>query len=144
MRKNPLQIKQKRIKVIGSSLVIRGNATIEASVAPENDTFTRLIDSALDSVNGKRVGYIDLVEKIMRYFVPSVFILSAAAALAWYGYFSPGNLDKAVRCAVAIMMVACPCAMSLAVPLAVTGAVSCCLKNGILELSRKKCSLDTF
>ena len=93
--------------MFGASLFIRGNATIEASVAPENDTFTRLIDSALDSVNGKRVGYIDLVEKVMRYFVPSVFILSAAAALAWYGYFSPGNLDKAVRCAVAIMMVAC-------------------------------------
>lgn len=125
-------------KVIGSSLVIRGNATIEASVAPENDTFTRLIDSALDSVNGKRVGYIDLVEKVMRYFVPSVFILSAAAALAWYGYFSPGNLDKAVRCAVAIMMVACPCAMSLAVPLAVTGAVSCCLKNGIFVCDEGK------
>lgn len=125
-------------KVTGSSLAIRGSAVIEAAVSPGEDSFTRLIDSALDSAGGKKLSYIDLVERLMRYFVPAVFAAAAVAALIWYGYAAPGDLDKAVRCAVAVMMVACPCAMSLAVPLAVTGAVCCCLKNGIFVCDEGK------
>jgi len=70
-----------------------------------------------------------VADRVAAVFVPSMILLAALTFAFWF-FFS--GIDDAVRFAVAVLVVACPCAMGLAVPTAVVVATGKAASGGIL------------
>src|SRR5208283_1320158 len=78
-------------------------------------------------------------------FVPAVLVLAAVTFVAWF--FAGRGLEFALANTVAVLVVACPCAMGLAVPAALTVAVGRGAQLGVLfkggEALERLAHLDT-
>ena len=67
-----------------------------------------------------------LADEIARYFVPAVLVLAALTALGWVltgqglqGMFASMHLQRGMDATIAVLIVACPCALGLATPVAI-------------------------
>ena len=69
-----------------------------------------------------------LADRVAQVFVPGVLILAALVALAWW----PSGPDRAFWVALSVLVVTCPCALSLATPAALTAATGGLLRRGLL------------
>lgn len=82
-----------------------------------------------------------IVDRVSAWFVPFVLFVSLATLLGWL-VIQKSSVDTAVLHAVAVLVVACPCALGLAAPMAVTIAVGIAGRRGILIRDPK--SLETM
>jgi len=73
-----------------------------------------------------------LVNQVARYFVPTVLLVSVVTFIAWGVWGEPPRLAHALVNAVAVLIIACPCALGLATPLAIMVGVGRGAENGIL------------
>ena len=96
-----------------------GEATVLAQI-------TRMVEQA----QGSRAPMERLADRASAVFVPVVLILAAVTFGAWY--FLAHSLALAMANTVAVLVIACPCAMGLAVPAALTVAVGRGAQLGIL------------
>jgi Cu+-exporting ATPase len=71
-----------------------------------------------------------LADRVSRWFVPTVILLSLMTAAAWL--LAGGTGAQAAAAAVAVLLIACPCAMGLAVPAAVMVATGRAARMGVL------------
>lgn len=72
----------------------------------------------------------DLADRVASIFVPAVVAFAVIAFLAWI-IFS-GSLAAAMTAAVAVLIIACPCAIGLAVPMSIMVGVGRAARNGVL------------
>jgi Cu+-exporting ATPase len=87
---------------------------------------TRMVEQAQSS----RAPLERLADRASSIFVPSVLLLAALTFLGWY--YTAHSLQLALASTVAVLVIACPCAMGLAVPAALTVAVGRGAQMGIL------------
>jgi Cu+-exporting ATPase len=73
-----------------------------------------------------------LVNRVARYFVPTVVLVSAVTFVAWVAWGPEPRLAHALVNAVAVLIIACPCALGLATPLAVMVGVGRGAESGVL------------
>lgn len=71
-----------------------------------------------------------LVDKVSRVFVPTVLLLALATLIGWWLYGAP--LETALINAVAVLVIACPCALGLATPTAIMAGTGVAARHGIL------------
>ncbi|MFC0386247.1 heavy metal translocating P-type ATPase [Muricoccus vinaceus] len=83
-----------------------GSATVLARI-------TRLVEEA----QGGKLPIQALADRVTRWFVPAVMVVAAAAFAGWM--LAGAGLAQALVAAVAVLIIACPCAMGLATPVAV-------------------------
>jgi len=96
-----------------------GEDTVLAAVA-------RLLDRAL--AEKPRVAL--LADRAARWFVLGVLLVAAGAAIAWHAV----DPSRALWIAIAVLVVTCPCALSLATPVALTAATSRLTRLGLLVI----------
>ncbi|TVR87449.1 MAG: cadmium-translocating P-type ATPase [Saprospirales bacterium] len=116
--------------LVGASLLVNGNVTIKAT-AVGGDSFLgkliKLVKSAQNSKSGLQI----LADKISAVFVPLVILISILTfTISWFLVQIP--LQNAIMNSVAVLVIACPCAMGLATPTAVMVGVGRAAKLGIL------------
>ena len=87
-----------------------------------------IIDAVVDA-QGTAAPIEALTDRVSKIFVPSILALSIATGLIWHFAF---NAPKAVIYAIDVLVIACPCALGLATPLAVVAATGIGSKNGLL------------
>ena len=131
-------VKKTGDSVTGASLLIRGSAVIRLTEVRENSFFSRLMRSSVSALRDRGQSGADALGRIMAFFVPAVFAVAVVSSGVWYAFVAPGDLGKAVRVAVSVMMVACPCAFSISAPLSIANAMSCMLGHGIFVADLSK------
>ncbi len=89
-----------------------------------------------------------LADLVAAYFVQTVIVIAIVTALVWWFYGPEPRLAYALVNAVAVLIIACPCAVGLATPISITVAMGQGALNGILfrnaEAVEKLRDVDTL
>jgi P-type Cu+ transporter len=105
-------------RVIGGTLNQRGSLQYRATMLGAESTLAQIVRLLRDA-QGSRAPIQNLADRISAIFVPSVLGLAILTFGAWR-FFAPGTgMMQAFAAAVTVLVIACPCAMGLAVPTAV-------------------------
>ena len=116
-------------KVIGGS--INGEGTIYILVtAIGDDTMLSKIILMVEDAQVAKAPIQKLVDKVNSYFVPTIILISFITAVVVY--FLTGNTETSLIRAVAVLVIACPCALGLATPTAMIVGTGIAAKAGIL------------
>jgi copper-transporting P-type ATPase V len=133
--------KQPGDTVAGATVNANGMLTVRAT-AVGGDTALAQIVRLVEQAQSGKAPVQRLVDRISAVFVPVVLVIGAAAFLVWW--LSVGDATGGVLAAVAVLIIACPCALGLATPTALlvgTGrgaALGVLIKGGeVLERSRR-------
>jgi Cu+-exporting ATPase len=121
--------KKKGSNVIGATINQDGVLYVKVSKIGE-DTFLSHIIKVIEETQSSKVPIQKLADKITGIFVPLILVLAFLTFLDWWLLF--GSLSEAVGNAVAVLVIACPCALGLAVPIALTVGSGMGAKRGIL------------
>ena len=124
-------------EVIAGSINTSGRLIIEARRVG-NDTELSRITKMVLTAQGEKAPIQKLADRISNVFVPIVILLSIATFTTW---FALGNsIQDSMRAAVALLVIACPCALGLATPVALLVATGKGASSGIVL--RKTSSLE--
>ena len=103
-------------EVIGATVNANGSITVEATRVGSDTTLAQ-IARLVDEAQGSRAEIQRLADAVARLFVPAVVVISVLTLLAWV--LAGNEVDDAFAAAVAVLIIACPCALGLATPLAI-------------------------
>ncbi|MBM4174460.1 MAG: copper-translocating P-type ATPase, partial [Ignavibacteria bacterium] len=122
-------------KQIGDS-VTGGTINIDASMqvkatAIGSDTVLSKITSIVKEAQGSKAAIQSLADNISSVFVPSVLAISIMTFIVYYVLLD-STFDASMLPAIAILLIACPCALGLATPTAITVAIGAGAKRGII------------
>ncbi|MDX2089674.1 MAG: heavy metal translocating P-type ATPase [Kofleriaceae bacterium] len=118
--------------VFGGTLNQSGSLTFEVTRTGADTALARIVE-AVEQAQGSRAPIARLADTVSAYFVPIVIGL---ATLAWFVWFaidpSSGGFSVAIERFVAVLVIACPCALGLATPAAVAVGTGRGAELGIL------------
>lgn len=104
-------------RVTGGTLNKNGALTIRAVHVGQDTTLSRII-KMVQQAQGSKAPIAGLADRISLYFVPSVMAVALLTGLAWY-FIGDVPFTQALRFFIAVMVIACPCALGLATPTAI-------------------------
>lgn len=110
--------KQPGARVIGATINTSGSLEIEATSLGTSSVLSRIVQLMKDA-QGSQAPIQRLADRISSVFVPTVVSIAIAAFALWMIVPDDPSLASALTAAVAVLIIACPCAMGLAVPTAV-------------------------
>ena len=119
-------------QVIGSTLNRTGSIIFRAT-AVGRDTALAQIIRLVEEAQGGKPAMQRLADRVSSWFVPAVLVLAVATFAGW-ALFGPGtgHLTMAIGTAIAVLIIACPCALGLATPTAVMVGTGKAAELGIL------------
>lgn len=116
-------------KVIGSTINKTGSFTLKATKVG-SDTMLAQIVKLVEAAQGSKAPIQKLADKISAYFVPAVLIIAILSLVVWLSLGKP--LGFAITSFVAVLIIACPCALGLATPTAIMMGTGKGAEQGIL------------
>jgi Cu+-exporting ATPase len=137
-------------EVIGATINQQGLLQVKA-IKIGKDTFLSQVIRMVEECQGTKIPIQEFADKVTSYFVPAVLMIALLTFLAWIifpkplgqilffaGHFLPwinpnlGVVSLAVAATVAVLVIACPCALGLATPTALMVGSGIGAENGIL------------
>lgn len=134
----------------GGAMNLSGVLMIKTTKVGEDTFLSKMLDLVRNAQGGK-IPLQAIADRITMVFVPAVVVLAAASALVWYFYYDPmlafvipiagflpwptafaSPVSAAVYSFVATLVIACPCALGLATPMALVVSAGEASKNGLL------------
>jgi Cu+-exporting ATPase len=103
--------------VVGGALNGRGALRYVATTVGGDSRLARIVALVRDA-QGSRAPIQRLADRVSAWFVPTILVLAVVTAGVWL-VASPHTPVRAISAAIAVLVIACPCAMGLAVPTAV-------------------------
>jgi len=116
-------------KVTGGAINGTGMLEISATAVGADSTLARII-RLVENAQGGKAPVQRLVDRISAIFVPLVVGLATITFAAWYAV--TGSFEPAFLSAVAVLVIACPCALGLATPTAIMTGTGAAARAGIL------------
>jgi P-type Cu+ transporter len=117
--------------VIGSSINKTGAFTFKATKVGSDTALARIVQMVEQAQNSKPpIGR--LVDRISSYFVPSVMIIAILTFLAWFNFGPQPVLNFSIVTMVAVLVIACPCALGLATPISLMVGIGKAAEQGVL------------
>ncbi|TGL73819.1 heavy metal translocating P-type ATPase [Leptospira yasudae] len=117
--------------LFGGSLNQNGILKLRASKVGK-DTLLSGIIRVVQEAQGSRAPIQRIADRISGIFVPIVILLSAFTLLLWYFWLQPGDFSGALEKAIAVLVIACPCALGLATPVSILAGSGKAATLGIL------------
>ncbi|HEY7754787.1 MAG TPA: heavy metal translocating P-type ATPase [Actinomycetota bacterium] len=132
-------------QVAGATVNVDGVLVVEATHVGE-DTALAQIARLVAEAQGSKAPIQRLADRVAGVFVPVVLAIAAATAIGWYAV--DGSVRAALVPAVAVLIIACPCALGLATPAALMVGTGRGAQLGILirgaEILERSRSVDTI
>lgn len=116
-------------KVLGGAINRSGVLEIEATTVGEDSSLSKIIALVENAQMGK-APLQQLVDKVSAVFVPVVMAIALFTLLVWYAISN--DFGQALLAAVAVLVIACPCALGLATPAAIVTGTGVAARHGIL------------
>ncbi len=119
----------KGYELLAGSANLSGALIMKAS-KPAADSFLARMISLMEAAEGSKAGYKKIADRAAAIYAPAVHILSLGTFLGWG--IGTGDWHIATVNAIAVLIVTCPCALALAVPIAHVVASGRLFENGIM------------
>ncbi len=120
--------KKKGDTVIGATINTFGTFRFRATKVGKDTTLAQIV-RLVEEAQGSRAPIQRLADRVSAYFVPAVIIIAIAAFALWYPLL---GFAFAFTAFVAVLIIACPCALGLATPTAIMVGTGLGAQNGIL------------
>jgi len=117
--------------VTGGTVNGSGGLTLRVTRIGSDTALARIIDM-VQAAQGAKLPIQALVDRVTAWFVPAVMAAAALAFCLWLAFGPAPALDRAVVHAVAVLIIACPCAMGLATPMSIMVGTGRAAELGIL------------
>ncbi|MCX5781056.1 MAG: copper-translocating P-type ATPase, partial [Firmicutes bacterium] len=115
--------------VYGATLNKVGVFKLEATRIGKDTALAQIIKMVEDA-QGSKAPIQKIADQVAGVFVPTVLVIAALTFIAWY--LGGAGINKALISAVAVLVIACPCALGLATPTAIMVGTGKGAENGIL------------
>ena len=124
----PVEVSENTL-VFAGSINNNGNLVVSATRVGSDTELARVTKMVLAAQSEKAPAQ-QLADRISRVFVPIVLLLSLATYITWF--ISGATISKSIATAVSVLVIACPCALGLATPIALMVASGKAAKKGII------------
>lgn len=132
-------------KVFAGSMNLEGSVTIKLT-STLHDTFISEIVSFVEKAQLKKAPIEKYADRIVKIFVPIILVVAVLTFVVWYVLTS--DMSMSLTHMIAVLVIACPCALGLAVPMAIMLSTSEAAKNGLLisggHIIEKGSHIDTI
>ncbi len=118
-------------RLIGGSLNFDGALTYRATSVGADSVLGQML-RLMEEAQSSRAPIQQLADRVSAIFVPAVLVIAAITFTLWAWLLPAGGISRAFAIAIAVLVIACPCAMGLAVPAALTVAIGRAAQLGIL------------
>lgn len=114
---------------LGGSLNLGGVLEVRATTIGAGSTLARIIH-AVEHALSTRAPIERMVDRVSRTFVPAVILIAVVVGI--FAFTQGSAPGAAIMRAITVLVIACPCALGIATPLALSAAVSAASRSGIL------------
>lgn len=123
------QPKQPGDRVTAGAINGEGRLLVETTALGTETVLSRII-RLVEDAQAAKAPIQKLVDKVSQVFVPSVLLIALATLLGWL--LLGAGMEAALLNAVAVLVIACPCALGLATPTAIMAGTGVAARHGIL------------
>ncbi len=124
-------IKKAGLTVIGGTINGNGSFRFKATHLGE-ESFLSQIVKVVEEAQGSKANIQRFADVISGYFVPFVIVVAIATFIFWYFFGTDAELDTSIINMVAVLVIACPCALGLATPTSIMVGSGKGAQNGLL------------
>ncbi len=125
----PMPVKKEKGDTVTGATINKNGSLVFKVTKVGKDTMLSQIVKMVVEAQGSRADVQRFADSVSSYFVPAVLIIAIMVFVAWS---INGSFGNALTNAIAVLIIACPCAMGLATPTAIMVAVGRGAKQGIL------------
>ncbi len=118
-------------RVVAGSVNQTGALLFRATHVGSETTLARIV-RLVEDAQASRAPIQRLADRVAAVFVPIVLVIAGATCLAWLAFGPEPRLPMALTAAVAVLVIACPCAMGLATPTAIMVGTGKGAEHGVL------------
>ncbi|MDX9723811.1 MAG: heavy metal translocating P-type ATPase [Myxococcota bacterium] len=122
---------QREARVYSGSVLLDGSFLLQVERVGDDATLAR-IARRLHEAQASRAPVQRLVDRVATVFVPVVLLVALLAALLWFVFGPEPALAHALTVAMSVLLIACPCALGLATPAAISVGAGAAARRGIL------------
>lgn len=115
--------------VIAGSINYDGTIKYKAEKIGRNSTVSEIVRMVVEASNSK-APIARIADKVSGYFVPTIILLALFTFIIWLSVGK--SLEFSINSFVSVLLVACPCSLGLATPLAIVISTGICTRKGIL------------
>lgn len=116
-------------KIVAATMNKHGNMKVKVTASHDKTVLSNIIHLVEDA-QGKKAPIARLADIISGYFVPVVILISLIAFASWF--VGTSDLEFSLRIFIAILVIACPCALGLATPTAIMVGTGRSAEYGVL------------
>ncbi|HEX5686523.1 MAG TPA: heavy metal translocating P-type ATPase [Ideonella sp.] len=116
-------------RVTGGAINSEGLLLVKATAVGAETTLARII-RLVESAQADKAPIQRIVDRVSAVFVPVVLGVALLTFLGWWG--TTGEVERALINAVAVLVIACPCALGLATPTAIMAGTGVAARHGVL------------
>jgi len=117
--------------VIGATINKHGMLRVQATKVGKETALAQIV-KVVEEAQGSKAPIQRVADVISGIFVPIVVGIAVLAFLAWMFFVTPGDVAEALEKAIAILVIACPCALGLATPTSIMAGSGRAAELGIL------------
>lgn len=123
--------KQAGAHVFGATINKNGVLTIQATKVGKETALAQII-KVVEEAQGSKAPIQRVADRISGIFVPIVVAIAILVFLLWYFRIAPGDFANALEKLIAVLVIACPCALGLATPTSIMAGSGRAAEAGIL------------
>lgn len=120
-------LKRKGDSVSGGAENIETPILVQASREPQNSTLSSIM-RLIDRAQSEKPAGVKLADRIASFFVFAILLVASAVALLWWQL----DASRMLAITLSVLVISCPCALSLATPSAMAAAISALARKGFL------------